>query len=117
MRNEKMKSTFISRDGSPLNIDPFNLCDGETWNKTIVALSGTEMSLHYRKLIDQAESANRRRYSVARKLMHGSVAVTNEFLIRLTSETANANNLRGHEIDCIPVEKNHTSKFILKENK
>ena len=39
-----MKSTFIGCDGSSLNIDPFNLGDGEAWNKTIVAPSGAGMS-------------------------------------------------------------------------
>ena len=41
-----MKSTFINRDGSPFQIDPFTLGDGEQWNRTIVAPSGMGMSLH-----------------------------------------------------------------------
>lgn len=47
-----MKSAFISRDGSPLNFDPFNLGDGEAWNKTIVAPSGIGMSFHLCELIE-----------------------------------------------------------------
>lgn len=54
-----MKSTFISRDGSPLNIDPFNLGDGEAWNKTIVAPSGTGMSLHFSDCPDMGPTFDR----------------------------------------------------------
>lgn len=57
-----MKSTFISRDGSPLNIDPFNLGDGEAWNKTIVAPSGMGMSLHLCQLSEYRIEGSRTCY-------------------------------------------------------
>lgn len=51
-QRRKMKST-ISRDGS----NPFNLCDGEAWNKTIVAPSGSGMSLTYVNLANIARGS------------------------------------------------------------
>ena len=60
-------------------------------------------SVEHAKLITAAESFDSRRFSVARKLMHGSDAVDNETLKMLTEEASKAiNNLRVYEQSQFP---------------
>lgn len=62
----------------------------------------------HKSLIDQAECLDSKRYSVARRLMHGSTAVTNELLMTLTAEAEiSIANLRAHEVNHIPEARHH----------
>jgi hypothetical protein len=71
--------------------------------KTIEATSD-----EHAKLILAAESFDSRRFSVARKLMHGSLSASNDTLKRLTEETSKAiNDLRTYEQSQFPHVRPH----------
>lgn len=60
------------------------------------------------KLILAAESFDSRRFSVARKLMHGSLVASNDTLKKLTEETSKAiNELRAYEQSQFPLVRPH----------
>lgn len=60
------------------------------------------------KLIETAESFDSRRFSVARKLMHGSPSASNDTLKKLTEETSKAiNDLRTYEQSQFPPVRPH----------